>query len=246
MRIASQRHRNALEVIIDNFGKRSAVAQGLGAVITTMQKLMCTDHKLYIHRSDRAVNGILKVGRKHLFIRDVAADKMHEIEPLCVLDFYVHESLQKRGIGRQLFDEMLAREKVEPHMLGYDRSALVCHARLVPHMSFRPSPKLLSFLRKHFSLMDYEPQANSFVVFRSYFRSGSSNSKENLHVANGRSQQSRQRSDSNFVASNSFFLGGKGASHGQQPSMARSRHPGLPPPSAPAVMGEREGARVGP
>ena len=86
-----------------------------------MQKLLCSDHRLYIHRSERTVNGILKVGRKHLFIRDASADNMHEIEPMCVLDFYVHESLQKRGIGRQLFDEMLAREKVQPHMLGYDR-----------------------------------------------------------------------------------------------------------------------------
>uniref|UniRef100_A0A0C3TIA6 Alpha-tubulin N-acetyltransferase n=1 Tax=Guillardia theta (strain CCMP2712) TaxID=905079 RepID=A0A0C3TIA6_GUITC len=225
IRRSSQRHKNALEVIIDNFGKRSAVAQGLGAVITTMQKLLCSDHRLYIHRSERTVNGILKVGKKHLFIRDASADKMHEIEPMCVLDFYVHESLQKRGIGRQLFDEMLAREKVQPHMLGYDR----------------PSPKLLSFLRKHFSLMDFEPQANNFVVFRSYFRASSSNSKENLHAANVTDRQYRQRSDGNFISSNNFFLGGRGSSHASQhANWSRRGHHGMPPPSAPAVMGEDE------
>jgi len=224
IRRSSQRHKNALEVIIDNFGKRSAVAQGLGAVITTMQKLLCSDHRLYIHRSERTVNGILKVGKKHLFIRDASADKMHEIEPMCVLDFYVHESLQKRGIGRQLFDEMLAREKVQPHMLGYDR----------------PSPKLLSFLRKHFSLMDFEPQANNFVVFRSYFRASSSNSKENLHAANVTDRQYRQRSDGNFISSNNFFLGGRGSSHASQhANWSRRGHHGMPPPSAPAVMGKQ-------
>lgn len=76
-------------------GQRSATAQGLGSVITTVKRMMYTDHRLYIHRGERTVNGILKVGRKKLFIRDSKSGKMHEIEPLCVLDFYVHESLQR-------------------------------------------------------------------------------------------------------------------------------------------------------
>ena len=50
--------------------------------------------------------GILKVGRKRLFVYDTHGNQ-HEIEPLCVLDFYVHESRQRRGYGRQLFDFML-------------------------------------------------------------------------------------------------------------------------------------------
>ena len=50
-------------------------------------------------------------------------------EPLCVLDFYVHESMQRRGIGRRLFDEMLRTERTEARLLGYDR----------------PSPKLIGF-----------------------------------------------------------------------------------------------------
>ena len=38
------------------------------------------------------VIGILKVGVKKLFIRNEAAS-IKEISPLCVLDFYVHESM---------------------------------------------------------------------------------------------------------------------------------------------------------
>ena len=75
-------------------GTLSAKAQGLGAVITTLGKLLATDQRLYIHRGDRKINGILKVGKKNLFIRDSSSGKMNEIEPLCVLDFYVHESVQ--------------------------------------------------------------------------------------------------------------------------------------------------------
>ena len=74
---------------------------------------------------------------------------MREIKPLCVLDFYVHESVQRNGIGKQLFERMLQVEKVLPQKLGYDR----------------PSEKLLSFLSKHYYLKKYVPQSNNYVVF---------------------------------------------------------------------------------
>ena len=31
----------------------------------------------------------------------------HEVEPLCLLDFYVHESKQRLGCGKKLFEAML-------------------------------------------------------------------------------------------------------------------------------------------
>jgi hypothetical protein len=31
----------------------------------------------------------------------------HEVQPLCVLDFYVHESKQRMGCGRALYERML-------------------------------------------------------------------------------------------------------------------------------------------
>ena len=30
-----------------------------------------------------------------------------EIDPMCVLDFYVHESTQRQGVGKKLFSYML-------------------------------------------------------------------------------------------------------------------------------------------
>lgn len=32
---------------------------------------------------------------------------LHEVEPLCVLDFYVHENRQRTGCGKKLFEAML-------------------------------------------------------------------------------------------------------------------------------------------
>ncbi len=102
-------------------GNRSAKAQGLGSVITTVRRMMHTDQRLYVMRSDKAVMGILKVGRKKLFIRDNTSGKMHELEPLCVLDFYVHETIQRGGVGKQLFEFMLAQERtqVSTHQLPH-------------------------------------------------------------------------------------------------------------------------------
>lgn len=73
-----------------------------------------------------------------------------------MLDFYVHESCQRTGVGRLLFDRMLSEEAAHPAKLAYDR----------------PSPKLLAFLRKHFGLLKFVPQTNNFVVFNQYFESG--------------------------------------------------------------------------
>ena len=54
---------------------------------------------------------MLKVAVRKLYLR--AEDgQMRDISPLCVLDFYVHESNQRRGQGKKLFDEMLKREGV--------------------------------------------------------------------------------------------------------------------------------------
>ena len=53
---------------------------------------------------------------------------------------------------------MLELEKKDASQLGYDK----------------PSPKLLSFLAKHYSLRNYSPQSNNFVVYDDYFRNSSS------------------------------------------------------------------------
>ncbi len=90
---------------------------------------------------------------------------LKEIAPLCVLDFYVVESKQRSGIGKQLFEYMLQviwikylftlskNERITPEKIAYDR----------------PSEKLLGFLGKHYGLHSYTPQANNFVVFKRYF-----------------------------------------------------------------------------
>ena len=100
---------------------------------------MCANgHQIYIKFEGNKCIGILKTGYKKLFIRNRSGG-MVEMSPLCVLDFYVHESVQRGGHGKELFEKMLKTENVQPRKLAYDR----------------PSPKLKGFLAKHYNLRNF-------------------------------------------------------------------------------------------
>jgi len=116
-------------------------------------RVLLASNNVYLLVAERTVLGLLKTGPKKLFVAKGMNDGLVEINPQCVLDFYVVEGKQRAGLGRTLFDAMLMREGLVPEKLAYDR----------------PSPKLLGFLRKHFGLSRYTPQANNFVVFDAYF-----------------------------------------------------------------------------
>lgn len=144
--------------VIDAMGAASAKAQGLHNVITTAQKFFASNQTLYIMKDGGcnsgkgAAIGIIKVGHKVLFLADTSG-VLHEVEPLCVLDFYVHESRQRTGCGKRLFETMLEAEQKRAFEVAIDR----------------PSPKFLSFLKKYYNLQSYVKQANNFVVFDQFF-----------------------------------------------------------------------------
>ena len=78
--------------IIDQMGDASASAQGLGATITTHQKLINSKGNQYLYMIVMGTKALalLKTGTKSLFL---TGGGMNQINPRCVLDFYVHESL---------------------------------------------------------------------------------------------------------------------------------------------------------
>lgn len=96
--------------------------------------------------------GLLKMGWKNLYLFTLAGQCIQK-KSLCVLDFYVHESMQRRGCGIVLFEHMLADMKVQAHQLAVDK----------------PSDKFLCFLKKHYGLSQIVPQNNHFVVFSEFF-----------------------------------------------------------------------------
>lgn len=156
-----------LMTVLDTIGKRSATAQGLKKPVTYGSAASLFGQRVYLLVEDRRALGFIKVGAKNLFVappplhatrsnHSCVQDAFKEINPLCVLDFYVHESCQRSGFGKQLFDRMLQQEGKTPSQLAYDR----------------PSPKFLGFLRKHCGLSRYQPQNNNYVVFDEFFAQG--------------------------------------------------------------------------
>lgn len=122
------------------------------SIITSSEKFFGSNQRILLKCEGNQCIGFIKVGNKNLFIYNQNGE-IKEINPLCVLDFYVHESCQRSGYGKELFTFMLQSENIEAKDLGFDR----------------PSEKFISFLKKHFNLTDYVPQNNNFVVFNDYF-----------------------------------------------------------------------------
>ncbi|XP_070702763.1 alpha-tubulin N-acetyltransferase 1 isoform X2 [Pempheris klunzingeri] len=147
-----------IATVIDELGRASAKAQQLTAPITSAAKLQSQRHQLYLLKIGESnggrgmIVGFLKVGNKKLFLLDRQGVHI-EAEPLCVLDFYIAENLQRHGHGLELFDFMLQHKNSEPALMAYDR----------------PSPKFLSFLARHYCLTQSVPQVNNFVVFEGFF-----------------------------------------------------------------------------
>ncbi|XP_015607951.1 alpha-tubulin N-acetyltransferase isoform X1 [Cephus cinctus] len=147
-----------LTKVLDDMGEASARAQGLNKPITSAIKLRDTDHIVYLLVDREANNGtgcvvgLLKTGSKNLFMFDDRGVH-YQLQPRCVLDFYVHESRQRMGCGNVLYQHMLAEENITPMKLAIDR----------------PSEKFLAFLQKYYGLSRIIPQNNKFVVFQGFF-----------------------------------------------------------------------------
>ena len=142
-----------LGAAIDEMGKRSMRAQGLRKPITTWASVQNSEHRTVLSIDRGCIRGLLRVGERNLFVRSQLNAAYSQIAPTCVLDFYVHESCQRQGDGRRLFDAMLQHEGLQAHQLAYDR----------------PSKKLIAFCKRHFGLRDYPPQDNNFVLFDEFW-----------------------------------------------------------------------------
>ncbi|KAL7045763.1 hypothetical protein ACKWTF_002326 [Chironomus riparius] len=143
--------------IINSIGQASAAAQGLNQAVTSSDRLRnCDEQVVYLMTEDNGKNGLvvglLKIGRKSLYVFDKFGDTKHVLAP-CVLDFYIHETRQRAGLGKVLFEYMLEYENLLPEQLAIDR----------------PSEKLLSFLKKHYALTEKIPQMNNFVIYDGFF-----------------------------------------------------------------------------
>ncbi|XP_032597189.1 alpha-tubulin N-acetyltransferase 1 isoform X3 [Drosophila grimshawi] len=159
--------------IIDRLGHLSAVSQGLSKPVTTAQRLRMSENQTIYLLADTeaghngAVTGLLKVGTKDLYLFDEKGQTRKMEQSPSILDFYVHESRQRAGLGKHLYETMLSEEQWLPIKCSVDR----------------PSEKLLAFLGKHYGLKRTIPQANNFVLYEGFFEDAASqNGSRNGHA----------------------------------------------------------------
>ncbi|CAH8653569.1 unnamed protein product [Dicrocoelium dendriticum] len=185
------KHKEELSEIIDKMGASSATAQSLPRMVTTCNKFWGSGHSIFILSNihQNMVFGILKVGRKRLFLHDERGIYT-EAEPLCILDFYVHESVQRRGFGKKLFDFMLQVEQMKPSSLAIDS----------------PSEKMLRFLEKHYHLTHPVFASNNFVVYPDFFRIHACNTRTARQDFCGKTNEVVQNTSKPVVAQTRYSL----------------------------------------
>ncbi|XP_028128423.1 mediator of RNA polymerase II transcription subunit 12-like [Diabrotica virgifera virgifera] len=172
--------------IVNAMGEASAAAQGLTKPVTTADRLRNSEHKLYFlidshaNGGRGAVTGMLKTGNKSLYVFDREGTH-YQVAPPCLLDFYIHESRQRTGLGKQLFEYMLHRETVEPVQMAIDR----------------PSEKLLGFFKKHYHLSEPVKQMNNYVVYDGFFPSKEHITPPEAEVEDARSVTSLKKNSAN-------------------------------------------------
>ncbi|KAH9400860.1 Alpha-tubulin N-acetyltransferase 1 [Tyrophagus putrescentiae] len=178
---------------IDLLGAESAKAQQLQVPITSALKLTTStttafnneDNILYLlyevaeevsdHRKKQCKYsplGLLRFGHRKLYCSDGTELRLLAHCP-AILDFYVRE--QRRGHGRLLFDcLLLAGDGRDGGSDGGDNRGASAErpGRLTPgQLAYdRPSPAMVAFLRRHYSLASPRPQHNHYVIFDDIWR----------------------------------------------------------------------------
>ena len=106
-----------LSLGLNELGVQSGISQSLTGPITSCEKLAASisagnipnqQHHLYIYKDEGSNQplGFIKWGIKDLFFYRKNGS-MLQCSPICLLDFFVHETLQRRGVGFELFQAML-------------------------------------------------------------------------------------------------------------------------------------------
>lgn len=152
----------AIADVVNALGEESAFSQGLRGPVTSYEKMYNSDYLLYIwwephptNASYGLVMGFAKVGRKSLYLFD-RDGKCVKCNPVCLLDFYVVQSQQRKGYGLALLQHVMQENGLtHPWEIAVDR----------------PSSLYYAFMHRHFNLPKSAAieQPNHFVVYAKFF-----------------------------------------------------------------------------
>ncbi|CAX64236.2 alpha-tubulin N-acetyltransferase [Plasmodium falciparum NF54] len=137
---------------VDEIACLSSKEQKLCGTLTSINNIINENYTIYCLIHTDGLIGFIKIGEKNLYLYDKI--KLHYGKCTCVLDFYILEKFQKRGLGIKIFNFMLKDNDISAFCLCYDN----------------PSYKLQNFLKKYFSPCVLIKQPNHFVIFSNYFK----------------------------------------------------------------------------
>lgn len=122
---------------------------------------------------------MLKTGNKGLYVFD--RDGQHyQVTPPCILDFYIHESRQRTGLGKQLFEHML---QVKQYNDLYQRCLwLNCTIQVIWDLS-PPNRKLLP-LTKYMRIGDWDDRTENEKKNIVYISTNSNHKRLSVECAN--------------------------------------------------------------
>lgn len=107
-----------ISLLIDELGMWSSRAQGKLRPCTSVVNIRKsgTDERMFIdydYKRDR-VNGFVRFGE-----RNIPQGKGEFLNCFCLLDFWVHNSVERRGVGQKLFNYALQSVGKTPNELAY-------------------------------------------------------------------------------------------------------------------------------
>ena len=144
-------NRKKIEDELDLLGIESGKAQSLNGPITSLEKLISSNHILLLYYKECILLVYIKYclpGGKQLYFFSRKGSQV-ECQPHCLLDFFVSTECQRTGIGLRLFSEMINRTTKQPQQWAFDR----------------PSPKLRAFLEKHYAMLNPDLQPNKYAIY---------------------------------------------------------------------------------
>uniref|UniRef100_A0A8R1HV64 Alpha-tubulin N-acetyltransferase n=1 Tax=Caenorhabditis japonica TaxID=281687 RepID=A0A8R1HV64_CAEJA len=144
---------------IDTLGEMSSKFHGWKRVITKYDKIVDHDEEQIVYilwekvdSTKSLLKGLLRVGYKTLYLTDNDQNQFME-KTMCILDFFIVPSEQRKGNGYNMFEAMLKAENVSVDQCAFDK----------------PSAALQQFFEKYYDRKEPVWQSNKYAVYPNFF-----------------------------------------------------------------------------
>lgn len=137
--------------VINAIGKAAGYHRRCKYPLTQAETFFNKDNEvLIIKTKGYYVYGYIRAGYRNVYVHTLQ-DELTQMNLLCVFDFYVHVNIQRRGIGKEIFNMLLyTYNNVKPCYIAYD-----C-----------PTQAMIDFLYKHYGLICPIYQHNNMVIYK--------------------------------------------------------------------------------